>query len=392
MVEVLEFLLRFKWIIIFYFLVALFFFLKRKTVARQGILLLYRTSWGLRWMDKIAAKYREWIILWGYVGVGAGFLGLLLISFMLIKNVVDVITTEAVSSVQPVLPGINIPGLGVLPFWDWILAIFLIAIIHEFSHGVVARAHNVQVKNTGIVLLGPILGAFVEPHEKKLRKERDIVQYSILAAGSWSNVLLAVAAFVLLSLIMNPLYGGMVEPQGVTFESYLDPQLPAAKAGLPLGTTITQLNGYAVPDAPAFVEELSRYHPGDKVKVSTAAGEYQVTLAEHPDNPKRGYLGIGQVQNKVEVKPSYQQGAGNIMYRFVLWFGGFLRWLFILSSGIGLFNLLPLPIVDGGRMAQVFLYRWKGSQHGERRYRQIGMFFLLLLLASLLLWFWEAVV
>jgi len=57
----------------------------------------------------------------------------------------------------------------------------------------------------------------------------------------------------------------------------------------------------------------------------------------------------------------------------------------LLSLGIGLFNLLPLPIVDGGRMAQVFLHKLKGDTLGERRYRQVGLFFLVLLVLNLAL-------
>ena len=62
----------------------------------------------------------------------------------------------------------------------------------------------------------------------------------------------------------------------------------------------------------------------------------------------------------------------------------FLRWLYLLSLSIGLFNLLPLPTVDGGRMAQVFLHKLHGSEKGEKRYKQISLFFLLLILLNLL--------
>jgi len=65
--------------------------------------------------------------------------------------------------------------------------------------------------------------------------------------------------------------------------------------------------------------------------------------------------------------------------------GDFLRWLFLLSFGIGLFNLLPLPIVDGGRMMQTFLKRLYGKDKGNRLYGKIGMFFLLLLILTLVL-------
>ena len=43
-------------------------------------------KWGLKWMDKYSQKFREWVILLGYIGVGAGFVGLVFISYLLIKN------------------------------------------------------------------------------------------------------------------------------------------------------------------------------------------------------------------------------------------------------------------------------------------------------------------
>ena len=86
----------------------------------------------------------------------------------------------------------------------------------------------------------------------------------------------------------------------------------------------------------------------------------------------------------LEVKETFKSGMLNPVYIVVDWVTGFLRWLFLLSLGIGLFNLLPLPIVDGGRMAQVFLHKWKGRLVGEKRYRQVGLFFLLVLVLNLI--------
>src|SRR3989344_412163 len=222
MVDLFSFLNQFKYIILFYLLIILFLVFNRKKITTQAkFIILYRTKWGLQWMDKYSKKFREWVILLGYIGVGAGYVGLLVISYVLIKNLVDLVTKPAaVSGVSLVLPGINVPGLGVLPFWYWIIAIFIIALVHEFSHGIVARAHNVEVKNTGIVFFGPILGAFVEPNEEKMRKEKDITQYSVLAAGSFSNIVLSVLAFLLLTFVLNPIQAEITETKGFTFESY----------------------------------------------------------------------------------------------------------------------------------------------------------------------------
>jgi len=381
------FVIKYKWILLFYAIIIILLIINRKRIDTQAkIIFLYRTKWGLKWMDKYANKFRQWVILLGYIGVGAGFVGLISISVLLIKNVIDYFTTDAlVAGASIVYPGMNIPGLGVLPFWDWILAIFLIAAVHEFSHGILARAHNVEVKNSGIVLFGPILGAFVEPNEKKLRQEKDIVQYSILAAGSFSNIILAVLALLLLNFAFVPLQGGMTEPAGFTFNSYAGEQTPFSQAGIKPGTIITGLDAVETKTFQAFSEELATKKVGEKVTVSTKEQNYQVVLAKNPDRPQRPFLGIKEISNEFLVKEQYRSGFNSLLYAVVSRLTSFLRWLFLLSFGIGLFNLLPLPIVDGGRMAQVFLHQLKGLERGEQRYRQVSLFFLALLLVNLLL-------
>ncbi len=385
MMDVLAFVIKYKFIFLFYLLVILFIAFSWKRIERQAkIILLYRTKLGLKLMDSVARKFREWIVLFGYVGMGAGFVGLVLISYILINNLITLITQPDVASgVSLVLPGIHVPGLGVLPFWYWIIAIFGIAVVHEFSHGIVARAHKIEVKNTGLVFLGPILGAFVEPDEKKLRSEKDIVQYSVLAAGSFSNIVLAIVAVVLLNLAFMPLQQNMVEPTGFTFAKYTYENAPIAKAGIVPGTVITGIDNQKITDFQQFSDELAYHRSGEQITVSTKEKEYKITLAEKPDNPKKALLGIQNINNEFEPKEKYRRGFWKAVYSVLTWVTGFLRWLFLLSLGIGLFNLLPLPIVDGGRMAQVFLHKLKGAEKGERVYRKVSLFFLLILLLNM---------
>jgi len=382
---IISFILKYKFILLFYLIVIVLLIIKRKKLDVQAkFIILYRMKWGLRWMDKYAKKFKEWVILLGYIGVGAGYVGLVFISIILIKNLYDLIVNPAATSgVSLVIPGISVPGLGVLPFWYWILAIFIIALVHEFSHGIVARAHKIPVKNTGLVFFGPILGAFVEPNEKQLRKQSDIKQYSVLAAGSFSNILLAVLAVVLLNFIFFPIQQSMVEPAGFTFDSYIEGPLPFEQAGIPPGTIITGINGQATADFQTFREELMFNRPGSTITIETPEKEYEITLAANPANPKSPFIGISAIHNEFQVEDRFSQGIGNSVYYLLDWINGFLRWLFLLSLGIGLFNLLPLPIVDGGRMAQVFLHKLKGQVVGEKMYKKITVFFLLLLLLNL---------
>lgn len=382
---VLDFVIRYKAIFIFYAIVILFLALKRKSWGVQNkIIILYRTRFGLKLIDKISTKFREGVILLGYVGVGAGYLGMAVISYVLIKNIIDLIfVPKAVSGVSLVLPGINVPGMGILPFWHWLVAIFVIAVVHEFSHGIVAKAHGISVKSTGIVFLGPIIGAFVEPDEKKMSRHSDIQQYSVFAAGPFSNIILAAVALMLLTWIFTPLQQSLVEPNGFTFDAYYNDSFPIATAGVVPGTIINGINGKAVSDFTQFSDEISCVKPGDKLELSTEKGSYSLILATNPENPAKGFMGITQIRNEFEVKEAYAAGVGNVLYVVVDWFNVFLKWLFLLSLGIGLFNLLPLPIVDGGRMVQVSLQRLKGKDKGNNWYGKISLFFLLILVLSL---------
>jgi membrane-associated protease RseP (regulator of RpoE activity) len=382
-----DLLLEYKYIIFFYLLIISFLVINRKRITTQGkIIFLYRTKLGLRWMDFLSAKFKEWIILGGYIGVGISFIGLAFISIFLIYTLITYFTAEQViSGASLVYPGMTIPGIGVLPFWDWLLAIFIIAVVHEFSHGIVARAHNIKVLNTGLAFFGPILGAFVEPDEKQMQKKSDITQYSVLAAGSVSNIILALLAFLLLNFAIPPLYDALSNPDGFTFDSYLDGSYPFAQAQVSPGTLIIGIDGQRTADYKEFAGKISSYRPGDQTKILTKdpkteeEKEYLITLASSPDDPNRGFLGIQSIHDERKVKDTFASGFSHSMYSFLGWFAGFLLWLFILSLGIGIFNLLPLPIVDGGRMVQVFLRKLKGKEQGDYYYLKIGLFFLIVL-------------
>jgi membrane-associated protease RseP (regulator of RpoE activity) len=390
--NIFSFIVNYKYIIIFYLVIVGLVIWKWKKIDVQAkIIFLYRSDFGLKFIEKLVKKYREVVILIGYVGVGAGYVGLVFISYILLKNLYDLLfVADAQSGVALVLPGVNIPGLGVLPFWYWLIAIFVVALVHEFSHGIVARAHKIPVKNTGLVLLGPIMGAFVEPDEKKMSKQKDIVQYSVMAAGPFSNIILALIAVLLLNFAFTPLQDMMVESQGFTFADYYNESYPAAIAGLPTDTAIIGINGENTGTFQEFAQVLNCKEPGDTIIITSfdADGnekDYDLTLIPNPDDEEKAFLGITTIKNNFEIKEKYQTSFWETIYYGLDWWNGFLKWLFILSLGIGLFNLLPLPIVDGGRMLQITLHKVKGKKKGEKSFRRVSMFFLMVLLINLFL-------
>lgn len=385
--DLLAILLKYKWVILFYLALIIFLIWKRKRIAVQAkIIVLYRTALGIKFIRKMANKFKEQIILFGYIGVGAAYVGLIFISFVLIYNLFNIITDPGASSgVSLVLPGINIPGIGVLSFWYWLIAIFVIALVHEFGHGVVAKAHGLKIKSTGLVFLGPILGAFVEPDEKKISKSKDIVQYSVYAAGPFINIVMGIVAILLVSLVFAPVQNMFLEPAGFSFTEYYGPGYPAETAGLKPGMIINQLNDKPIDDFMDFYDVSYCSAPGDDFLVGTDQGSFLITSVESPEVSGKSFIGVKNVNNEFVLKEKFKNSKFYSGLYFVIdWVTTFFKWLYLLSLGIGLFNLLPLPIVDGGRIFKLSLEKFYGKFKGGRRFGRFALLFLLLLLANLL--------
>ncbi len=176
---------------IFIILLSLFLYLRRKKLDTHGpfpflYFSMYRTKLGIGLMDKLAGKWNRLFKWLGYIGIIVGFLGMIAICVALIDNIYNIMTQpEAAPGVGLVLP-FQMKGAFYVPFFYWIISIFIIALVHEFAHGVIARAHNLKVKSSGFAFLGvlaPIIpAAFVEPDEKALVKRPHRQQLSVFAA------------------------------------------------------------------------------------------------------------------------------------------------------------------------------------------------------------------
>jgi membrane-associated protease RseP (regulator of RpoE activity) len=378
------FLQEYKWVILFYSAILLLLFIFRKKFdVQHKFLAMYRTKIGIKLMDKIGKKHAELVKALAYVGIGVGYIGLVAIVFMLLKNLINLLTIPtATSAVVPVIPGVKVGGFQIPLITGWI-ALFIVILVHEFSHGVVSRAHNLPVKSSGIFFLGPLMGAFVEPEEKKLKKASDTTQYSVYAAGPWSNILLAGVCLLLLTYIFVPGIGAMenevgVELVGVT-EGY-----PAIDAGLQSGMVVTAVNNESLTNYEQFREKLSMMRPNDSISVTANGTVFTFLTVANPSDPEKGYLGV-MAASKPMVELKSDAWYFNLLHAVVGWFASLFAITGLLSFGIGLANLLPLGPVDGGRMLQVTLQKIKGKEKGDMIWRKISVLTLLLLAINL---FW----
>jgi len=373
-----------KYALLFYLaIVILLFIFRKKFEIHSKIIAMYRTKVGVAFMNRIGKKYSEFLKWLGFIGMGVGYVGLFLISYLLIKNLIDLFFVPgAQSAVVPVIPGIAIPGSPiVIPLITGWLGLFLVVLIHEGSHGVIARAHNLKVKASGIFFLGPLMGAFVEPDEKELNKADDMTQYSVFAAGPFSNIILALILIAILNLIFTPIAGAITIEKGLPLAG-VEPGLAADSAGLAEGMVITDVNGIEVKNYDEFVNAISCSKPGEELKITANNSEYLLLLTEHPQNPGKGYLGL-YASKHAETELKNNSTAGKVGYAIFTWIIELFFVTGILSLGIGLVNLLPLGPLDGGHMSRLAFSRIKGKEKGLLWWKRISMLMLFIIILNI---------
>ncbi len=334
-------------VIFFVILLAIYFRYKDKFVT-QGIIVMYKTKWGLGLMDRLAKPYPRLLTFISSIGVFIGFLGMgYLLYFLIVATwqLIFIAGTEPV--LAPVLPGVQIAGAPHLSFWHWIIAIFIAAGIHEFSHGVIARLHKVPIHSSGFAFFGPLPAAFVEPDEKILSKKSLFQQMAVFAAGPFSNILLGLFLFLVLFFLIAPLSNEIYQESGLVVTQTLE-GYPVNLSGLEAPFTIYTVNGIDTLDDASFVNVTQDLQPGDTVTLGTDKGDYTLTLVGNPENSSKAFFGVSGFQQDTSLKEEY-----SYLHSFTGifdWIKLLLVWVFLISVGVGLFNLLPLGPVDGGRM------------------------------------------
>lgn len=331
---------------------------KKLTFHRFGIFYaaMYRTKVGIKAMENLARRHEKflkkaapWMILLGFIGMGV-------VTFDLARGLVNILSAGSTPSVGVVLP-LKAKGVFYVPFMYWIISIFAILIIHEGAHGVMARAYNLPVRNSGLVVLGalvPIIpGAFVEPDEKQLTKSTKKKQLAVYAAGPVANIVTGLLFMAVLFGALTPLTDTFYANDGVIVTDLMSGNPPAAQAGITAGEKITEINGQTISTPEDFSTAIQRRQPGDQVNVITSNAVYDFNLGENT-NTNTALFGV-YVDSPLK-KETW-------LVHSIIWVKDLVFWLMLLSLGVGLFNLVPLGPIDGGRM---FLTALQGVFHETR--------------------------
>lgn len=125
--------------------------------------------------------------------------------------------------------------------------------------------------------------------------------------------------------------------------------------------------------------------PGETLIIGATNGtveqNFTVTAKQSSGNRDVGYIGILNLQNERRINPGLE-AIGGIFF----WIIGLVKWIYFINVAVGLMNLLPIVITDGGRMLKVALEKILGdAKKADKAWIFIGAIFIFTLLFALLI-------
>ena len=304
---------------------------------------------------KLLSRTRRGIRVFADVSVISGFIMMGFAFWFLLNNVANFFVAQTeFSELTVLIPGVTLTSAASITYF--LLSIPVVLVIHEGAHGIVAALEKIKIKTGGFAIFIAMFAGFVEPDEEEFNKAKKISRLRVIGAGATSNVIFAfVLGAILLTnpffamVLPEPLLSSFYElPEGVLILSIIE-NSGAEQAGLLANDIITSIN-----DKPILSPvDFPSLNPGDTASVSVLRDgqslEFSLEVMPAPDDPERGLIGIMR-DNSFAYKP---------VLNFIEWndpnVSMFLLWLWMISFFIGIINMLPLPILDGGKFIHTII-------------------------------------
>ena len=329
--------------------------------------LTYKNTQVQSMLSKMLTRTKRGIRVFADVSVIAGFLMMGFAFWFLLSNISNFfVEPTEFAELTVLIPGVTLTSAPAILYF--LLSIPIVLVIHEGAHGIVATLEKIKIKTGGFAIFIALFAGFVEPDEKEFDDARKISKLRVIGAGATSNVIFAFALGAI--LLTNPLFALILPepflewfydaPDGVGIISIIEGS-GAEKAGLQKNDVITGIDGIAIITPVDF--QKADLKPGDTVTVTVQRGgqllQLPVEIMPSPDDPDKGLVGI--MRDSAFYKP---------VYNFIEWdpqVSMFLLWLWMISFFIGIINMLPLPILDGGK----FIYTIIEKKASERKINAI---------------------
>ena len=311
---------------------------------------------------RVLGRTRRGIRVFADVSVIAGFLMMGFAFWFLFSNISNFfVQPTEFAELTVLIPGVTLTSGSAIMYF--LLSIPIVLVIHEGAHGIVGVMEKIGIKTGGFAIFIAMFAGFVEPDEEQFSKAKKISRLRLIGAGPTSNVIFAFALGAI--LFTNPMFA-MVVPEpflssfyeeaedGVLVLSLIDGG-GAQQAGIQENDVIIGINDVNI--ASAMDLQKNPVEPGDTVNVTIVRDGSEilipVTIMASPDDPERGLIGI--MRNDQPPKPIYNIIDWGLDTPMGFQFSMFLLWLWMISFFIGIINMLPLPILDGGKFIHTII-------------------------------------
>ena len=312
---------------------------------------------------KVLGRTKRSVKVFANVSLIAGFLMMGFAFYFLLNNISNYFVAQAeFSELTVLIPGVTLTSAPAIAYF--LLSIPIVLVMHEGAHGIVAALEKIKIKTGGFAIFIAMFAGFVEPDEEEFEKAKKISKLRVIGAGATSNVLFAIVLGAI--MLTNPVFGMVIESIPLFGEPILDTfyvtssgvlilsimeNSGAEQAGLLANDIITSINNIPI-HGPSDFPSLN---PGEMANVSVIRDgmslDFGVEIMPAPEDAERGLIGIMR-DNSIQFKP---------VMNFIDWtdvdfnISMFLLWLWMISFFIGIINMLPLPILDGGKFIHIII-------------------------------------
>ena len=377
----------------FVLVLSVFLYFKRKNIEVTGsfpflYMIMYKTKLGLDKMDKWSKSHPNVFLYLAYLSIFIGIIGTIAMFFFMFWQLGYIVENDITAGGGFVLPIKTENGMDsavpvfYVPFWYWLIALFVLVIVHEFAHGVIAERFGVKIKSSGFAFLGilaPIVpAAFVEPDEKDLKTKKRWQQIAVFGAGSTSNFIFGGLFLLVLIFICAPFVSMTMQTSEISFSNVMN-ESSLYNYNVTNGTIIAFNGVYDLDNVSTSLMNLSLNQSVNlTINSSGVLNTYEIVTFENPQMEGKGMIGISGLKIESENKDGFQ-----LLGDFPLNFQILIFYIVFLNIGIGMMNLLPIWITDGGQIARSLLEKYLGEKHGWTIFNIISFISLIMIIFTI---------
>lgn len=238
-----------------------------------GVILMVRSKRGLKLLDKTVRPRGFWRF-YGEVSLWVCIFSMLMVGLLMIIAFITALVTPPQTPPPSASELVAIPGLNpVIPLGWGALAFIVALVIHEFGHGLQARAHGMRIRAFGLLQLGPLpLGAFAEPQYEELTNAPSKERMRMFAAGPATNIFAAVVCLMFLGGLAGQF---VASDDGVHVRGIVQEE-GAYDAGLEPWDTIQSIDGQTVTNVDDFYDIMTIYSANDTIAITVMHQNGQV--------------------------------------------------------------------------------------------------------------------